>query len=189
MKTIKNKYIKQLFEEKKLLVAYVRDDLGFRCGAVIALKQDDGTFILGVSRVHPNDYEYISGSLIGTPAVQKFLSDFERDYNTLVSLQGICLQQGKEEDAAIYLAKAQVMEKIQPQLNHLLYNSIDSWSRKYLDNEIGCGIAVPAFDRETAILKAIKNGKEKTQVVFTNTELEVALLKMSRRASSYFSKE
>lgn len=70
MEKINNPFIQKLFKEKEILVSYVRDELGFKKGAVIAYKKEDGTYNIGASSVHDLDYLRISGNIFSIPVFQ-----------------------------------------------------------------------------------------------------------------------
>ena len=70
MKPIKNPYIQKLFQEKRILVSYVRNEIGFKRGAVVAFKREDGSHLVGASVVHPDDYVALCSTLNGLPVFQ-----------------------------------------------------------------------------------------------------------------------
>jgi hypothetical protein len=69
----KNMAVNKGIVEGKVLLRYVRDSLGYKKGALIAIKGEDGIISFGLSLMNPIDRELVETSLSGIPAFSKML--------------------------------------------------------------------------------------------------------------------
>ena len=75
MKKIENPFIRQLLDENRLLISYVRNDVGERKGTVVAYIDNEGDLRVGASVVHNSDYHFelhTFDTAINKPAVQVY---------------------------------------------------------------------------------------------------------------------
>ena len=127
--------VKEYLEKNKVIITYVRNDLGFKIGIVVAIGQDK----IGWSLVnHRHDYEkrYLKPHQI--PAIQKMLQRM-KDYKP-----GVLDKDGKEipfPKIDIFKSKAYRLY-----LDMLRDTNWDATSE----------IPVPSFDREEGLRRAIE---------------------------------
>lgn len=168
MKAIKNLYVKKLLNEKRILINYLYDALGFRCGAVVAVKQPDGEVRFGISRVHPYDYKRESRSFLSLPPVQDRLLAMRREADRLI-------KEGEELAGALLFAADELESFLQFTLDKLFAGDY------YYE--------VPMFDRDKALVLAIKAAKSdvvETQYQFLSDANKYVVDKIKRRAAAYF---
>jgi hypothetical protein len=79
MKKIENPYIRQLLDEKRLLINYVRNDVGDKKGTVVAYIDSEGDLCVGASMVHNSDYHFelhTFDTAINKPAIRVFRNQY-----------------------------------------------------------------------------------------------------------------
>jgi len=158
MKAIQNAYIKQLLAEKRLLINYVYDQLGFRSGAAVAVLGEDGkTFYVGVSRIHPYDYAAYKGPLSSVPYVAQ------------VKQYAAALAETHADDVEVLLLAEGVQK--------LFAEQLDPWY-----NGSYTSIRQPVFDRDAALLKAVKHARSREATPVYAKEAQRALLTVTNRA-------
>jgi hypothetical protein len=126
--------VKEYLKQNKVIITYVRNDLGFKIGIVVAIGQNK----IGWSMVnHRHDYESRDLKLHQVPAIQKMLQRV-KDYKP-----GVMDKNGKEIPAPkvdIFQSKA-----------YRLY--LDMAEQGWKGD---CEIMVPHFDREEGLRRAIE---------------------------------
>lgn len=139
MKPIKNPYIQKLFQEKRILISYLRDDIGFKKGAVVAFKREDGTHLVGASIVHPwTDHTWIECSLNGLPYFQHAVNDQPELSSLFDRVTGVYRIPNFDREKAILQAiqNAKDLEwtSFDPELNNL-YNKMVERAQHYFGDK------------------------------------------------------
>lgn len=165
----KNMAVNKGIVEGKVLLQYVRDSLGYKKGALIAIKGEDGIISFGLSLMNPIDRELVETSLSGIPAFSKMLKK-----------KGI-----PSNDPLVKIIESAV--------NATLKNAIgDIFGQRHYslhDLETSFLLSAGGFDRDIAVNLAYSDAKQFHGANFEMTldkDAQKAAIDFVERASRYF---